>query len=29
VKFATTEQLGEVVGEKTASKIREYFSSGE
>lgn len=29
VKFATHEQLAEVVGEKTASKIREYFSSGE
>jgi excinuclease ABC subunit C len=29
VKFATTEQLEEVVGEKTASKIRQYFSSGE
>jgi excinuclease ABC subunit C len=29
VKFATGEQLTEVVGEKTASKIREYFSSGE
>ena len=29
VKFATAEQLGEVVGEKTASKIRQYFSSGD
>ncbi|HAP36019.1 MAG TPA: excinuclease ABC subunit C [Bacteroidetes bacterium] len=27
VKFATTEQLSEVVGEKTAQKIREYFVS--
>ncbi len=25
VKFATTEQLSEVVGEKTAQKILEYF----
>jgi excinuclease ABC subunit C len=25
VKFATTEQLGEVVGEKVAAKIKEYF----
>ena len=29
VKFATTEQLEEIVGGKTASKIREYFSAGE
>ena len=29
VKFATGEQLEEVVGVKTASKIREYFSTGE
>jgi excinuclease UvrABC nuclease subunit len=29
VKFATSQQLGEVVGEKTASKILQYFSSGE
>jgi excinuclease ABC subunit C len=29
VKFATAEQIGEIVGEKTASKIREYFSSAE
>jgi excinuclease UvrABC nuclease subunit len=25
VKFATTEQLSEIVGEKVASKIKEYF----
>jgi hypothetical protein len=25
VKFATSEQLAEVVGEKTAQKIQEYF----
>jgi len=29
VKFATAEQLAEVVGEKTAAKIREYFSPAE
>ncbi len=29
VKFATGEQLEEVVGAKTASKIREYFLTGE
>jgi len=29
VKFATGEQLEEVVGVKIASKIREYFSTGE
>ena len=29
VKFATPEQLAEVVGEKTAAKIREYFSPAE
>jgi excinuclease ABC subunit C len=29
VKFATSEQLREVVGEKTAEKIRAYFASGE
>jgi len=29
VKFATPEQLQEVVGEKTAAKITQYFSSGE
>ncbi|HUI64408.1 MAG TPA: excinuclease ABC subunit UvrC [Bacteroidota bacterium] len=29
VKFASGEQLAEVVGEKTADKIREYFSSTE
>ena len=29
VKFATGEQLEEVVGAKTASKIREYFTTGE
>jgi excinuclease ABC subunit C len=29
VKFATTEQLAEVVGEKVASKIREYFADEE
>ena len=27
VKFATAEQLAEVVGEKTAERIREYFAS--
>ncbi|MCK9407527.1 MAG: excinuclease ABC subunit UvrC [Bacteriovoracaceae bacterium] len=27
VKFATAEQLGEVVGEKTAQKIQEYFDT--
>ena len=29
VKFATAEQLAEVVGEKTAAKIREYFAPAE
>ncbi len=29
VKFASAEQLEEIVGVKTATKIREYFSSGE
>jgi excinuclease ABC subunit C len=29
VKFATTEQIAEVVGEKVADKIAEYFSSSE
>lgn len=29
VKFASGEQLAEVVGEKTAEKIREYFASSE
>jgi len=29
VKFATAEQLAEIVGEKTAAKIREYFSPAE
>jgi excinuclease ABC subunit C len=29
VKFATIEQLVEVIGEKTASKIKEYFSDEE
>jgi excinuclease UvrABC nuclease subunit len=27
VKFATTEQLEEIVGPKVAGKIREYFAS--
>jgi len=27
VKFATTEQLAEIVGEKTAARIREFFES--
>ncbi|MFZ4619863.1 MAG: helix-hairpin-helix domain-containing protein [Bacteroidota bacterium] len=27
VKFATAEQLAEVVGEKTAQKIQEYFDT--
>ncbi len=29
VKFATSEQLSEVVGEKTAQKIQEYFVTDE
>jgi hypothetical protein len=29
VRFATPEQLSEVVGEKVAAKITEYFSSPE
>ncbi|HXX64336.1 MAG TPA: excinuclease ABC subunit UvrC, partial [Bacteroidota bacterium] len=29
VKFASSEQLAEVVGDKTAEKIREYFASSE
>jgi len=29
VKFATHEQLGEIVGEKVANRIREYFASSE
>ena len=29
VKFATSEQLAEIVGEKVAGKIREYFQTAE